>query len=87
MLGHSIGEFVAAVLAGVMRLEDALQVVAARGALMQELPEGGMLAVRLTESELSGCLPADLSIAAVNAEAVCVVAGPHAAIAAFRGRT
>jgi amino acid adenylation domain-containing protein len=83
MLGHSIGEFVAAVLAGVMRLEDALRVVAARGALMQELPEGGMLAVKLPESELLAALPADLSIAAVNAEAVCVVAGPHAAIAAF----
>ena len=83
MLGHSIGEFVAAVLAGVMRLDDALKVVAARGALMQELPEGAMLAVMLTESELLAGLPADLSIAAVNAEAVCVVAGPHAAIAAF----
>ena len=83
MLGHSIGEFVAAVLAGVMRLEDALQVVAARGALMQQLPEGAMLAVRLTEPELSACLPPDLSIAAVNAEAACVVAGPHSAIDAF----
>jgi acyl transferase domain-containing protein len=83
MLGHSIGEFVAAVLAGVMRLEDALRVVAARGALMQALPDGAMLAVKLTESEILASLPADLSIAAVNAEAVCVVAGPHAAIAAF----
>ncbi len=86
MLGHSIGEFVAAVVSGVMRLEDALQVVAARGALMQELPEGSMLAVMLTEAELKACLPADLSIAAVNAEAVCVVAGPHAAIDAFEGQ-
>lgn len=83
MLGHSIGEFVAAVLAGVMQLEDALEVVAARGALMQQLPEGAMLAVQLTEPVLSTCLPADLSIAAVNAEAACVVAGPHAAIEAF----
>ena len=86
MLGHSIGEFVAAVLAGVMQLEDALRVVAARGALMQGLPEGGMLAVKLPEAELLATLPADLSIAAVNAEAVCVVAGPHAAIAAFEER-
>ncbi|HUZ91501.1 MAG TPA: aminotransferase class III-fold pyridoxal phosphate-dependent enzyme, partial [Methylocella sp.] len=83
MLGHSIGEFVAAVLAGVMRLEDALKVVAARGALMQELPEGAMLAVMLPETELKAALPADLSIAAVNAEAICVVAGPHTAIGAF----
>jgi phthiocerol/phenolphthiocerol synthesis type-I polyketide synthase E len=77
MLGHSIGEFAAATLAGVMRLEDALTVVAARGAMMQELPEGAMLAVMLAESELKACLPSDLSIAAVNANAVCVVAGPH----------
>ena len=86
MLGHSIGEFVAATLAGVMRLEDALAVVAARGAMMQELPEGAMLAVMLKEPELKACLPGDLSIAAVNANAVCVVAGPHPAIDAFEAK-
>jgi amino acid adenylation domain-containing protein len=83
MLGHSVGEFVAAVLAGVMRLEDALAVVAARGALMQDLPAGSMLAVMLPESELAACLPASLSIAAVNASNICVAAGPHAAIDSF----
>jgi amino acid adenylation domain-containing protein len=83
MVGHSVGEFVAATLAGVMRLEDALKVVAARGAMMQELPEGAMLAVMLAESELVACLPAGLSIAAVNAGAACVVSGPHPAIDAF----
>ncbi|MGI8568337.1 MAG: amino acid adenylation domain-containing protein [Methylocella sp.] len=86
MLGHSIGEFVAATLAGVMRLEDALTVVAARGAKMQELPEGAMLAVMLAEPELKACLPGDLSIAAVNANAVCVVAGPYPAIDAFEAK-
>ena len=86
MLGHSIGEFVAATLAGVMRLEDALKVVAARGAMMQELPEGAMLAVMLAEPELKACLPGNLSIAAVNAPAVCVVAGPHPAIDAFEAK-
>jgi amino acid adenylation domain-containing protein len=86
MLGHSIGEFVAATVAGVMRLEDALTVVAARGAMMQELPEGAMLAVMLAESELKACLPGNLSIAAVNANAVCVVAGPHPAIDAFEAK-
>jgi amino acid adenylation domain-containing protein len=86
MLGHSIGEFVAAALAGVMRLEDALKVVAARGAKMQELPEGAMLAVMLSEPELKACLPGDLSIAAVNSSAVCVVSGPHPAIDAFEAK-
>jgi phthiocerol/phenolphthiocerol synthesis type-I polyketide synthase E len=51
--------------------------------MMQELPEGAMLAVMLAESELKACLPSDLSIAAVNANTVCVVAGPHPAIDAF----
>ncbi len=83
MLGHSIGEFVAATLSGVMRLEDALAVVTARGKMMQELPEGAMLAVMLAEPELAACLPNDLSIAAVNANAICVAAGPYAAIDAF----
>ncbi|MGH6842701.1 MAG: type I polyketide synthase, partial [Methylocella sp.] len=83
MLGHSIGEFVAATLSGVMRLEDALKVVAVRGAKMQELPEGAMLAVMLPEAELKSCLPGDLSIAAVNSSAICVVSGPHPAIDAF----
>lgn len=76
MLGHSIGEFAAACLAGVFTLEDALTLVAARGNMMQNLPRGGMLSVRLPEPEIRARLNATLSLAAVNSLSLCVVAGP-----------
>ncbi|MCX7514607.1 polyketide synthase [Frateuria sp. STR12] len=86
MIGHSVGEFVAATLAGVFELDDALRLVARRGALMQALPSGGMLSVRLPLAALGPRLPSDLSLAAENAPGACVVAGTHAAIERFRAR-
>lgn len=76
MIGHSIGEFTAACLAGVMSLDDALSIVVARGRLLQTIPPGGMLAVRLPESRLRPLLDSSLSIAAVNSPTLAVVAGP-----------
>jgi amino acid adenylation domain-containing protein len=83
MLGHSIGEFVAACLAGIFTLEDALSLVAARGRMMQEVPAGGMLSVRMPESEVRSRLNGELALAAVNAPSLCVVAGPFDALEKF----
>ncbi|RKI00217.1 type I polyketide synthase [Corallococcus sp. AB038B] len=83
MVGHSIGEYVAACLAGVFTLDDALALVAARGRLMQSLPAGSMLAVSLPEEHVTPMLPEGLSVAAVNSPATCVVAGPTPLVDAF----
>jgi len=86
MLGHSIGEYVAACLAGVFSLEQALELVALRGRLMQSLPAGSMLSVVLSEQQIQPYLSADISLAAVNAPALCVVSGPTEAIEALENR-
>jgi natural product biosynthesis luciferase-like monooxygenase protein len=82
MIGHSIGEYVAACLAGVMSLEDALRLVATRGRLMQQLPRGSMLAVSVSEREAQAMIrtDAELSLAAVNAPSRCVVSGTTEAV-------
>jgi acyl transferase domain-containing protein/acyl carrier protein len=80
MLGHSIGEYVAACLSGVFSLEDALALVAARGRLLQATAPGAMLAASLPEAELQPWLEAGCDLAAVNAESLCVLSGPLAAI-------
>jgi amino acid adenylation domain-containing protein len=84
LVGHSVGEFVAAVIAGVMSLADGARLVARRGRLMQALPAGSMLSVRLDAGQLGARLPAALSLAGENAPNACVVSGPSADIEAFR---
>ncbi|MGZ5071278.1 MAG: amino acid adenylation domain-containing protein [Methylobacter sp.] len=86
MLGHSIGEYVAACLAGVFSLEQALELVALRGRLMQSLPAGAMLSVVLSEQDIQPYLSPDISLAAVNAPSLCVVSGPNEAIEALENR-
>ncbi|HSF33881.1 MAG TPA: type I polyketide synthase, partial [Candidatus Tectomicrobia bacterium] len=86
MLGHSIGEYVAAYLAGVFTLEEALAVVAQRGYLMDQMPSGSMLALPLAEREALEWLGDELSLAAVNGPQMCVASGPHEAIAALEAK-
>lgn len=80
MIGHSIGEYVAACLAGVFSLDDALAMLAQRGRLMQQLPAGVMLAIPLPEQEVQSLLGPELSLAASNASSVCIVSGPSDAV-------
>ena len=86
LVGHSIGEYVAACLAGVFSLEDALALVAARGRLMQGLPGGSMMAVSLSEEELAPFLNERLSLAAVNSPSVCVVSGETEVVKDLEGQ-
>ena len=100
-IGHSIGEYVAATLADVMSLTDALALVAVRGRLMQQLPRGAMLSVPLSEAEVRDLigkaegrrqeaegktLASGLSLAAVNAPASCVVSGTDDAVEVLQAK-
>lgn len=84
MVGHSVGETVAAVVAGVMSLEDALTLLNIRGGMMQAQQPGTMLSVRYPEEKLRALLPADVWMAVVNSPTNCVVAGETPAIERFR---
>ena len=86
LIGHSIGEYVAACIAGVFSLEDGLQLVAARGQLMQDCPPGAMLSVGLSEAALAALVPNDVEIAAINGPALCAVSGTEAAILSFQSQ-
>ena len=80
MIGHSVGEYVAAALAGVMTLEDALRLIARRGQLISGLPRGSMLAVMAPSETVQRYVGGDVSLAAVNAPGFSVLSGPGDAI-------
>jgi len=84
LCGHSIGEYVAAHLAGVFSLEDGLKLIATRGELVSKLPGGSMLSVRSPYEAIEKILPSTLSVAAVNSPRLCVIAGTDEDIAAFQ---
>lgn len=83
LTGHSIGEFVAAHFAGVFSLKDALLLISTRAKMVSEVAKGSMLSVRFEAEKLESLLPHGLSIAAINSNKLCVVAGPDDLVAAF----
>ncbi|MES2221037.1 MAG: aminotransferase class III-fold pyridoxal phosphate-dependent enzyme, partial [Acidobacteriota bacterium] len=80
LVGHSVGELVAACIAGIFSLRDGLLFVSRRGEWMQEIARGSMLAVRMQPQQLQLLLPADISIAAMNSPTLTVASGPTEAI-------
>jgi len=86
MLGHSIGAFVAAALAGVFSLEDALRIVVRRGALMAEMPHGKMLSLACSADDAAPYLSDQIALAAVNGPERVVLSGDAAAIDALTER-
>jgi acyl transferase domain-containing protein/acyl carrier protein len=86
MIGHSIGEYVAACLAGVVSLEDSLKLVVMRARLMQERPHGSMLGVSLGETEARALLNEHLSLATINRPDRCVISGPSEAVQELAGQ-
>jgi phthiocerol/phenolphthiocerol synthesis type-I polyketide synthase E len=85
MIGHSVGEYVAACLASVISLDDALNLIALRGRLIQDLPTGAMVGVLASASLIEPILRTmpTLSIAAINTPDTCVVSGSHEEVAQF----
>ncbi len=83
MIGHSVGEWVAASLSGIFLLDDVIQIVGLRGSLMEKLPDGAMLSVRSGLAEAMSFKPADVDLAASNAAMQQVFSGPRASIEDF----
>jgi len=86
VIGHSLGEYAAATLAGVFTLEDALELVTARGKMIQALPAGAMLAVPLSADDARPFLVEGAAVATINAPAMCVVAGTVDAVEQVRAK-
>ncbi|MGF6356299.1 iturin family lipopeptide synthetase A [Paenibacillus sp. 4624] len=85
MIGYSFGEYVAACIAGVFTLEDALGITVFRGKLMHEMPAGAMLSVPLPEDQVLASLTEEVSLAVVNGQS-CIVSGTVEAISAYESK-
>lgn len=86
MMGYSIGEYVAACLAGVISLEDSLRMLAVRAQKIEALPPGAMLAIAASEEEVRPLLTPEVSMAGINGRSLCVVAGVPEAVDALQQR-
>jgi len=86
VIGHSLGEYVAAHVAGILELDDAIALVAARARVLGDLAPGAMLTVALGEADVAAYLEPGVSLAAVNAPEACTLSGEPDAIARVRAR-
>ncbi|PQQ30991.1 polyketide synthase [Photorhabdus luminescens] len=86
MIGHSVGEYVAATLAEVMTLEEALKLVASRGLIMQECEPGAMLSVASSREKVAPFLTDLVTLATINSPNSCVIAGPLEEVKAVQAR-
>jgi phthiocerol/phenolphthiocerol synthesis type-I polyketide synthase E len=86
MMGYSIGEYVAACLAGVISLEDSLRMLAVRAQRIEALAAGAMLAIAASEEEVRPLLTPEISMAGINGKSLCVVAGAPEAVDALQQR-
>jgi acyl transferase domain-containing protein len=84
LIGHSVGEYVAAVLAEVFNLEDALALLATRAKLMQSVEPGSMLAVRRSLQEIEPMLPEGVEVAAINGPVLLTLSGPTPMLKSFQ---
>lgn len=82
MIGHSFGEYTAACMSGVFSLEEALQIITFRSMLMSRLPQGVMMSVPLSATQLSGLLTDDIAIAIDNGSS-CIISGSKEAVETF----
>lgn len=81
LIGHSMGEYAAACISGVMTVEDALTLVELRGRIFEKMPEGAMLSVNLTESKIQKYINSNIELGVVNGHELCVLSGDVASIA------
>jgi acyl transferase domain-containing protein len=86
VVGHSLGAFAAACVAGILSFAEAIELVVERGRMLQSLPAGAMLAIPLPDRDVADLLGDDLSVAAINGPAQSVVSGPAASIEALQAR-